>query len=139
MLVRENGEIAALIDWESSGGAPWQYDIAIALQKIEASAFYIAPDQKSQRIAALMDGYGKSIDELKENKAIIDAFRITEAVDFTYALYITFGDNPDFAYQKGAYQTIVDDSYQYDLSSNEPDWKYSLLGAEATLRRACRS
>ncbi|MCB0337544.1 MAG: phosphotransferase, partial [Bdellovibrionales bacterium] len=86
----DTGAVKAVIDFDSSGAAPWQYQLAKAIGVIEASSFYIDQEDKAERVKALLRGYGKSGAELRENLDTINAFRALDALQFMHTMFVDY-------------------------------------------------
>jgi len=136
-LINEDGSNGTLIDWDTSGAAPWQYGLVRALYSIEASPFYIPMDRKAERVRALLDGFGKSPQELRENQESIEAFRVIDAVDYMHAIHVTYNPEGKVQHVPGEYLKIVDDTYESTRPEGEADFfGFGLLSVEAVLRRS---
>ncbi|MDC0358086.1 aminoglycoside phosphotransferase family protein [Oligoflexia bacterium] len=124
------GGLSCIVDWETAKGAPWQYEIATALNSIEATNIGVPFKDRAAQAQAFIDGYGISGKALADNTTVIDALRVTDAVSYMHALHITYG----WKHEVGAYQTIANETFQRTKAPETPDYRQSLLGVEAILR-----
>lgn len=131
-LVHPDAAVAVVIDWDNSGAAPWQYDVAKALDAIEATPWFLSNADKAGRITAFLDGYGKPSAELRENLKYIEAFRVMDAVDMMYALFETY----HWQHRPDDYKAVVNGSYNWTQPEGAPDYHFCVASFEALLRRS---
>jgi thiamine kinase-like enzyme len=130
-----NGTIASIIDWETAEGAPWQLDVALTLNKIEASMhrIYVPYRERIERAQSFLDGYGLSGDRLEQEMPVINAFRIAKIVEFLNLLHINY-KYPYIAVER---ESVINDSYNGDSSTfyQQQDIKLGILQHHEMLSR----
>lgn len=138
-----DGNVTLIVDWETAHGAPWQFDVALALNKIEASQYktYVPFEERRERAEALLAGYGLTAEELERAQPIIDAFRLLHAVQTMNTFYVTYGRQQGrtdgFVHTPGEYESTNSDSYR---SASEyfyanQDFTLGLLEHEAIAKK----
>lgn len=129
---RSDGTISAILDWEDAEGGPWQYELAIQMGRIESGTFRMTAKDRTQRLNAFINGYGRSTEELNDNRSIINCFRTIDAINRLYIYYVKVGSVP---FVKDAYLMQENDTYISTKQADESDYVYSALGRESVIKR----